>query len=54
MELLGVKQFAAYYKKFNIRVNAICPGGIINNNLKKKIKFIIITQNLSDGTFSNA
>lgn len=36
----GVKQFAAYYGKYDIRVNAICPGGIINKALKKNKKFI--------------
>ena len=28
------KQMSAYYGKYNIRVNAICPGGIFNNQEK--------------------
>lgn len=32
------KQMSSYYGKFNIRVNAICPGGVINNEDKKKLK----------------
>ena len=26
---------ASYYGKFNIRVNSICPGGIMDKNSKK-------------------
>ncbi len=32
------KQMSSYYGKFNIRVNAICPGGVINNEDKKILK----------------
>jgi NAD(P)-dependent dehydrogenase (short-subunit alcohol dehydrogenase family) len=32
------KQMSSYYGKFNIRVNAICPGGVINVEDKKKLK----------------
>ena len=32
------KQMSSYYGKFNIRVNAICPGGVINFEDKKKLK----------------
>lgn len=35
----ATKQFAVYYGKYNIRVNCICPGGIINVELKKNKKF---------------
>ena len=30
-----VRQMASYYGKFNIRVNSICPGGIMDKNSKK-------------------
>lgn len=36
------KQMSAYYGKYNIRVNAICPGGIFNNQEKKFVKEYII------------
>ena len=32
------KQMSSYYGKFNIRVNAICPGGVINFEDKTKLK----------------
>tara|TARA_B100000780_G_C21110193_1_gene448576 strand:- start:1228 stop:2025 length:798 start_codon:yes stop_codon:yes gene_type:complete len=32
------KQMSSYYGRFNIRANAICPGGVINNEDKKKLK----------------
>lgn len=32
------KQMSSYYGKFNIRVNAICPGGVINLEDRKKLK----------------
>ncbi len=32
------KQMSSYYGKFNIRVNAVCPGGVINVEDKKYLK----------------
>ena len=37
------KQMSAYYGKYNIRVNAICPGGIFNNQEKFVKEYIINT-----------
>ena len=30
-----VRNMASYYGKFNIRVNSICPGGIMDKNSQK-------------------
>ena len=38
------KYFSTYFAKFNIRCNALCPGGIFNNQSKKfvnKLKKLI-------------
>ena len=32
------RQFAVTYGKLNVRVNAICPGGVINKEDRKKLK----------------
>jgi NAD(P)-dependent dehydrogenase (short-subunit alcohol dehydrogenase family) len=32
------KYLATYYSKYNIRVNAICPGGIFDNQTEKFVK----------------
>ena len=32
------KQMSSYYGQYGIRVNAICPGGVINKKDRKKLK----------------
>ena len=32
------KQMSSYYGQYGIRVNAICPGGVINEKDRKKLK----------------